>query len=37
MIDYALFSKIRHLNQHDGLTAPQIARDLPMDVRTVRE
>ena len=37
MIDYALFSKIRHLNQHDGLTAQQIARELAMDVRTVKK
>ena len=37
MIDYALFSKIRHLNQHDGLTARQIARELAMDVRTVKK
>ncbi len=37
MIDYALFSKIRHLNQHDGLTAQQIARELALDVRTVKK
>jgi orotate phosphoribosyltransferase-like protein len=37
MIDYALFSKIKHLNQHDGLTAQQIARELAMDVRTVKK
>ena len=28
MIDYELFSKIKHLNKNDGLTAQQIARDL---------
>jgi transposase len=37
MIDYALYSKIKHLSVNDGLTAPQIARDLCMDVRTVRK
>ena len=37
MIDYALFSKIKHLNQHDGLNARQIARELSMDVRTVNK
>ena len=37
MIDYALFSKIRHLNQHDGLTARQIARELSLDARTVNK
>jgi transposase len=35
MIDYELFSKIKHLNQNDGLTAQQIARELVLDVRTV--
>jgi len=35
MIDYELFSKINHLNQNDGLTAQQIARELVLDVRTV--
>jgi transposase len=35
MIDYELFSKIKHLNQNDGLTASQIATELVLDVRTV--
>jgi len=35
MIDYELFSKIKHLNKNDGLTAQQIARELVLDVRTV--
>jgi len=35
MIDYELFSKIKHLHQNDGLTARQIARELILDVRTV--
>jgi transposase len=37
MIDYALYSKIKHLSANDGLTAPQISRDLSMDVRTIRK
>ena len=37
MIDYALFSKIKHLNQHDRLTARQIAEELSLDVRTVNK
>lgn len=37
MIDYELFSKIRHLKEHEGLTAPQIASELAIDVRTVRK
>ena len=37
MIDYALYCKINHLSTNDGLTAPQIARELSMDVRTVRK
>jgi len=37
MIDYALFSKIKHLGRNDGLTARQIARELSMDVRTIRK
>jgi orotate phosphoribosyltransferase-like protein len=37
MIDYELFSKIKHLNQNDGLTAQQIARELVLDVRTVEK
>jgi len=35
MIDYELFSKIKHLNQNHGLTAQQIATELVLDVRTV--
>jgi len=35
MIDYELFSKIKHLNKNDGLTAQQIATELVLDVRTV--
>ena len=35
MIDYALFSKIKHLKDHEGLTAPQIAAELALDPRTV--
>ena len=37
MIDYELYSKIKHLIQHDGLTAQQIARELALDVRTVKK
>ena len=37
MIDYDLFSKIKHLNRNDGLTAAQIARELVLDVRTVKK
>nr|MBC8360355.1 IS21 family transposase [Candidatus Desulfatibia profunda] len=37
MIDYELFAKIRHLKEHEGLTAPQIAAELAIDVRTVRK
>jgi transposase len=37
MIDYALFSKIKHLGRNNGLTARQIARELSMDVRTIRK
>jgi len=37
MIDYELFAKIRHLKEHEGLTAPQIAAELTIDVRTVRK
>lgn len=37
MIDYELFSKIKHLNRQDGLTAQQIARELALDVRTVKK
>ena len=28
MIDYELFCKIKHLKEHEGLTAPQIAAEL---------
>jgi len=35
MIDYELFCKIRHLKEHEGLTAHQIAGELAMDPRTV--
>ena len=37
MIDYEVFAKIRHLKEHEGLTAPQIAAELAIDVRTVRK
>ena len=37
MIDYELFSKIKHLNKNDSLTAQQIARELVLDVRTVEK
>jgi len=37
MIDYALYSKINHLSRHEGLTARQIARELSMDIRTIRK
>jgi transposase len=37
MIDYELFSKIKHLNKNDGLTAQQIARELVLDVRTIEK
>lgn len=36
MIHYELFSKIKHLKEHEGLTAPQIATELALDPRTVR-
>jgi transposase len=35
MIDYELFCKIRHLKDHEGLSARQIAEELAMDPRTV--
>ena len=35
MIDYELFCKIKHLKEHEGLTAPQIAQELALDPRTV--
>jgi transposase len=37
MIDYELFSKIRHLKEHEGLSVPQIATELSLDPRTVRK
>ena len=36
MIDYELYAKIRHLKEHEGLTATQIAAELALDPRTVR-
>jgi len=35
MIDYELFSKIKHLKEHQGLTGSQIAAELALDPRTV--
>jgi transposase len=35
MIDYATYCKIHDAHQKQGLSAPQIARELNMDVRTV--
>ena len=35
MIDYELFSKIKHLKEHEGLTGSQIAAELALDPRTV--
>ena len=37
MIDYELFAKIKHLKEHEGLTAPQIAAEMALDPRTVRK
>ena len=37
MIDYELFAKIRHLKEHEGLTTPQIAKEVVLDPRTVRK
>lgn len=37
MIDYELFSKIKHMKEHDGLSAPQIATEMALDPRTVRK
>ena len=37
MINYELFSKIRHLKENDGLTCGQIAEKLALDPRTVRK
>ena len=36
MIDYELFCKIKHLHEHEKLTAAQIASELALDPRTVR-
>jgi len=35
MIDYELYHKLRHLKDHEGLSAHQIAEELAMDPRTV--
>ena len=35
MIDYELYCKLRHLKDHEGLSARQIAGELAMDPRTV--
>jgi len=35
MIDYELFCRIKALKDNEGLTPPQIARELNLDVRTV--
>lgn len=35
MIDYELYCQLHHLKDHQGLSAPQIARELAMDPRTV--
>ncbi len=37
MIDYELFSKIKHLKQHKGLTCSQISQELNLDLRTVEK
>lgn len=37
MINYELFSKIKHLREHQNLTGPQIATALALDPRTVRK
>lgn len=36
MIDYETFSRIKHLHDHKGLTATQIAREVGHDERTVK-
>lgn len=36
MIDYERFARIRHLKEHEGLNASQIAGQLGLDPRTVR-
>jgi predicted DNA-binding transcriptional regulator YafY len=35
MIDFELFCKIKHLKEHEKLTASQIAAELAIDARTV--
>ena len=35
MIDFELFSKIKHYHEHRALTPAQIARELELDPRTV--
>jgi transposase len=35
MIDYEFYCKLRHLKDHEGLSAHQIAEELAMDPRTV--
>jgi transposase len=37
VIDYELFQKAKHLKEQEGLTPPQIADALSLDVRTVRK
>lgn len=37
MIDYEFFQKAKHLREQEGLTPPQIADALSLDVRTVRK
>ena len=37
MIDYELFSKIKHLKEQAGLTASQVAEELALDPRTARK
>ncbi len=37
MIDYEFFQKAKHLKEQEGLTPPQIADALCLDVRTIRK
>jgi DNA-binding transcriptional regulator LsrR (DeoR family) len=37
MIDYETFARIKHLHEQKGLTAVQIARELGLDERTVKQ
>jgi transposase len=37
MIDYETYRRIQHLKDSEGLTLTQIARELSLDVRTVRQ